>query len=100
MLENALAAAADPVRVVVGCTGAELAGREALRVAVRDNGPGFAGLDRQKVFEPFVTTKVHGTGLGLAICKRIVEAHGGEIAVGNGHDPGAEVLVTLPRRKP
>ncbi len=100
LLENALASGADPVRVVVGCAPAELDGRDAVRVAVRDNGPGFAGLDREKVFEPFVTTKVRGTGLGLAICKRIVEAHGGTIAVGDGPGPGAEILVTLPRRKP
>jgi signal transduction histidine kinase len=100
LLENALSAGADPVRVVVGCAAAELDGREAVRVTVRDNGPGFAGVDRQKAFEPFVTTKVRGTGLGLAICKRIVEAHGGVIAVGDGPGPGAEVLVTLPRRTP
>ncbi len=81
-------------------SGPQVDGLEALRVTVRDHGSGFAGIVRQKVFEPFVTTKVRGTGLGLAICKRIVEAHGGTIAVGDGPGPGAEVLVTLPRRKP
>lgn len=46
---------------------------------------------------PFRTTKPAGTGLGMAITKPIVEAHGGEIAVGDG--PGAEVVITLPGRK-
>lgn len=44
------------------------------------------------------TTKIDATGLGMAICKRIVEAHGGEIAVGDG--PGAVILITLPRQQP
>ncbi len=100
LLENALSAAADPARVTVGCSAADLGGQDAVRVSVRDNGPGFAGISLHQVFEPFVTTKVRGTGLGLAICKRIVEAHGGQIGVAEGPGPGAEVLVTLPRRKP
>jgi signal transduction histidine kinase len=98
LLENALGAGADPVRVVVACAAMEMDGREAVRVTVRDNGPGFAGVDTRRFFEPFVSTKAKGTGLGLAICKRVVEAHGGTIAVSDGHGPGAEVLVTLPRR--
>jgi len=51
-----------------------------------------------KVFAPFYTTKKKGTGLGMAIVKRIVEAHGGEIAVG---EPalGAEFVITLPRNR-
>jgi signal transduction histidine kinase len=94
LLENALAAGSD--RVEIHCSVADLGGREAVRVAVRDNGPGFAPGERAKLFEPFYTTKVHGTGLGLAICKRIVEAHGGRIEAGTG--PGAEIVITLPGR--
>ncbi|MHC4490743.1 MAG: ATP-binding protein [Planctomycetota bacterium] len=41
--------------------------------------------------------KTQGTGLGLAIVKRIVEAHGGRVAVGSGSMPGAAIVVTLPR---
>jgi signal transduction histidine kinase len=99
LLDNALHAADDPVRVTVYCRAAQIEGMPALQVAVRDNGPGIAEELQQKVFEPFFTTKAHGTGLGLAICKRIVEAHGGLIAVGDGTSAGAEILVTLPRRR-
>jgi two-component system sensor kinase FixL len=97
ILENALAACRDPVRVEVGCAAAELDGRPAVRAAVRDNGPGLSAEQRARIFEPFFTTKTKGTGLGMAIAKRIVEAHGGRIAVGPGVGGGAEIVITLPR---
>jgi PAS domain S-box-containing protein len=96
ILDNALAACRDPVRITVRCLATEVEGRSALRVAVRDNGPGLTPEQRQRIFEPFFTTKTKGTGLGMAIAKRIAEAHGGQIAVGPA-GPGAEVLLTLPR---
>jgi signal transduction histidine kinase/FixJ family two-component response regulator len=99
ILENALAACADPVRVEVACSEAVSAGRPAVRVAVRDNGPGLGPEQRRRIFEPFYTTKTKGTGLGMAIAKRIVDAHGGTIAAG-ADGPGAEIIVTLPREAP
>jgi PAS domain S-box-containing protein len=100
IFENSLAACADPVRIEVHCTAAALDGRPALRVAVRDNGPGLSGEQRRRIFEPFFTTKTKGTGLGMAIAKRIVEAHGGRIVVGSAAWPGAEIVLTLPRAAP
>jgi PAS domain S-box-containing protein len=97
IFENALAACPDPVRIDIACAEVPLELRQALRIAVRDNGPGLNAEQRQKIFEPFYTTKRHGTGLGMAIAKRIVEAHGGQIALSNGAAPGAEIVVTLPR---
>jgi signal transduction histidine kinase len=82
---------------VVRCTEARLGDRPALCVAVRDNGPGLNAEQRRRIFEPFFTTKTKGTGLGMAIAKRIVEAHGGRLAVGTGTGPGAEIILTLPR---
>jgi PAS domain S-box-containing protein len=98
LFENALCAAPPPARIIVHCSPAQLGGQEAVRVAVCDNGPGIPAEQRDKLFEPFFTTKVHGTGLGLAICKRIVEGHGGRIEAAAGDGPGAEILITLPRR--
>jgi len=100
VLENALAACRDPVEITVRCWEASLEGQPALTVAVRDNGPGFSPEQRRRIFEPFFTTKTKGTGLGMAIAKRIVEAHGGRIAVGGGGPPGAEIQITLLRGSP
>jgi PAS domain S-box-containing protein len=100
ILENALAACADAVRIEIDARGDVLDGQPAVRVAVHDNGPGLNEEQRRGIFEPFYTTKVKGTGLGMAIVKRIVEAHGGRIAVGDNPGPGAEIIVTLPRTGP
>jgi hypothetical protein len=100
MLENALAACKDPVRIEVRCSETSLNGKPALQVAIRDNGPGLNAEQRQRIFDPFYTTKTKGTGLGMAIAKRIVEAHGGQIAVGAGAGAGAELVIVLPRDNP
>ncbi|HEV3168449.1 MAG TPA: HAMP domain-containing sensor histidine kinase [Isosphaeraceae bacterium] len=99
LLENALCACPDPVEIAVRCPPCELEGRPAVRVAVRDNGPGLGPHERERVFEPFYTTNTKGTGLGLAIARRIVEAHGGRIEAGCP-GTGAEFVITLPREVP
>ncbi len=52
-----------------------------LEIVVSDNGPGMTAAVREKLFQPFLTTKVTGTGLGLAIVQKIVENHRGKITV-------------------
>ena len=96
LFENALAACSDPVRIEITCSPTVLSGGMAIRVAVRDNGPGLNQEQRERIFEPFYTTKTKGTGLGMAIARRIVEAHEGQIQVGSCAGRGAEILVTLP----
>jgi PAS domain S-box-containing protein len=97
MLENSLAACHDPVRITVSCEDARLERTPAMRVVVRDNGPGLNPEQRARIFEPFFTTKTKGTGLGMAIARRIVEAHGGQIAVGPEGSPGTAIHILLPR---
>ncbi len=67
---------------------------------VDDQGPGFTEESIDNFGTPFFSTRENGTGLGLAICLRIVEGHGGAIAVDSGTDTGARIKLTLPRTAP
>jgi signal transduction histidine kinase len=97
VFENSLAVCPNPGEVVVQCAESHTGGRTAVRIAIRDNGPGLTPEQEQGIFEPFFTTKTRGTGLGMAIAKRFVEAHGGSIAARNAAAGGAEIILTLPR---
>jgi len=70
-------------------------GRE-LEIAVADRGCGIAPDALERIFEPFFTTRAKGTGLGLATVHRVVEAHGGRIAVSSERGKGTTVRVFLP----
>jgi len=69
-----------------------------LGFAIEDNGPGVPADLREKIFEPYVTTKPlgAGTGIGLAVCRSIVGAHGGTITLEHGTIGGARFVVRLP----
>lgn len=97
LFENSLAACASAPQVAVKCAETHNLGQKSLRISVCDNGTGIAECHRDKAFEPFYTTKQKGTGLGMAIVKRIVEAHGGSVTIGPNREPGAELIITLPR---
>lgn len=73
---------------------------EAVRVLVRDRGPGLPDEMLDRVFDPFVTTKSNGTGLGLTIAHRLVEAHGGSLTARNRAGGGAEFEISLPTVRP
>ena len=51
------------------------------QITIADDGPGIAPEVREKLFTPFFTTKARGTGLGLSTARRLVEAHGGTLAI-------------------
>lgn len=65
-----------------------------VQIIVRDTGPGIAPEQIDRIFNPFFTTRHTGTGLGLAIVHRIIDCHGGSIAVHN--DCGAVFTLSLP----
>lgn len=67
-----------------------------VEITVADSGPGVPEELRARIFEPFFTTRRRGTGLGLAIARQIIEAHGGQIDVGDRHGGGARFAVRLP----
>lgn len=93
---DALAAAGtEAPRVRVGL-GENLAGTEVwLRIA--DNGAGIDDATRERIFDPFYTSREDGTGLGLALCRKIVDAHGGTIEVDSAPGEGTAFVLTFPR---
>jgi PAS domain S-box-containing protein len=86
-------AAAGRIRIRTGRHGADWVVLE-----VADSGPGIPAAERERIFEPFYTTKPDGkgTGLGLPIVRNIVEQHRGQIAVGEAELGGASFEVRLP----
>lgn len=93
LLRNASEASGGGGRVVVDVRDVG----DAVELSVDDEGPGIPEELRQRVFEPFFTTRARGTGLGLAIVRGVVEAHGGDVAVETGPRGGACVRLSLPR---
>jgi signal transduction histidine kinase len=71
-----------------------------VEVTVADNGPGLPDTDRERLFQPFFTTRAGGTGLGLALVQKFVITHNGQVRAANRPDGGAAFTVVLPLRPP
>ena len=102
LVDNALAALGDKIS-----TGASAAGRVVItthfdnvlkiaRIEVEDNGPGIPASLRERIFEPYITSKPQGTGLGLAIVKRMVEDHHGFIRAFSDGETQTKIVIELP----
>ena len=66
------------------------------RLTVRDHGPGVPDGMKERIFEPYVTTRSGGTGLGLALARQTILAHGGRLTVAGAPGGGAAVGGVLP----
>jgi two-component system NtrC family sensor kinase len=110
LLVNALDAVAGPGSAPPACplTGRRMRPRieialetdeDALRVSIRDNGPGIPADKLEAIFQPFYSTKLNrgGTGLGLSISSDLVRRHGGELKAVNEPGAGACFVVEIPR---
>jgi two-component system nitrogen regulation sensor histidine kinase NtrY len=78
------------IAVTVACPG------ETIEIVIEDNGRGLPVELRERLVEPYITTRAKGTGLGLAIVKKIMEDHGGELTIEDAEICGARVGLIFP----
>jgi two-component system sensor histidine kinase AtoS len=94
LLLNAVDAMPEGGTVVLKTSRGEAA--HTITVDISDTGKGIDAAIRDKIFQPFFTTKSKGTGLGLAISKRLIEEHGGKISIEGNKGGGSTFRISLP----
>jgi len=94
---EALTTEAGDRRILVSTR--EVVARESIELIIADNGPGISLADRERIFDPYFSTRKRGTGLGLAIVSRIVAEHQGRIRVQENYPRGARFIIELPGAK-
>ncbi|MEJ2690856.1 MAG: PAS domain S-box protein [Deltaproteobacteria bacterium] len=75
-------------------------GKRQIKITIKDTGIGIPESYREKIFDPYFTTKQKGSGLGLATSYSIVKNHGGSIRVESEQNQGTTFLITLPASAP
>jgi signal transduction histidine kinase len=73
--------------------------RKRVLISVSDSGPGIPVNNREKIFDPFYTTKLSSTGIGLSICHRIINDHGGSLEILKNKWGGAELRIEIPLKR-
>jgi len=96
VLLNAVDELGDGGTIQVRVELAALWGRDAVRIAVLDDGPGIAPELIERIWEPYVTDKPGGTGLGLAIARQAIWAHDGTVEALSTLGKGTEIQFTIP----
>jgi signal transduction histidine kinase len=96
LIENALHALNGSGRIGVKVSKITRGGAPFVALTVRDDGVGIEPEVKARVFEPYFSTRAAGTGLGLAIARKVVEDHGGMIALESAPGEGTEVTIQLP----
>ena len=97
VLVNSMQAVGGNGRIIIA--GRPLASsktRDRVELSIADTGPGFPAENRERILDPFVTTKDGGTGLGLPIVNNIITSHGGSMSLEDAPGGGALVRMTLP----
>ncbi|HLP44453.1 MAG TPA: HAMP domain-containing sensor histidine kinase [Candidatus Kapabacteria bacterium] len=74
----------------------QLPSKELFNISIKDNGPGIDEYFKEKLFQPFQTTKEEGTGLGLYTCYGLMKSLGGNIKIESSPGSGTEVILSLP----
>jgi two-component system, NtrC family, nitrogen regulation sensor histidine kinase NtrY len=97
LLDNAMASIHHEGQVWVSSFQADSGQR--VRLVVADNGKGIPDRDKERIFEPYFSTKLSGTGLGLAIAKAVISEHQGRIWVEDNVPQGSRFIIELPADK-
>jgi signal transduction histidine kinase len=100
LIDNAVQAMGTGGTLTVRVRAASEEGADGLAVDIIDTGEGMDTQVRSRALDPFFTTRPSGTGLGLAIVDRIVDAHGGRLAIESRAGEGTTVTVFLPHGSP
>ena len=102
---NAVQSARGPIKITVAVAAVQASDiphgtnlEHAVRLQVKDNGPGIPEEVRERLFQPFVSGRSGGSGLGLAIVQRAVEAHRGLVLVDSGAGSGTTFTIFLPAK--
>lgn len=96
LLRNAFEAMPEGGEVNVSTRRASSEHGEAVEILVKDSGVGMDARTRERAFQDFWTSKPHGTGMGLAFVRRVIEAHGGEVALESEEGKGSLFVLRLP----
>ena len=100
LLTNAADAMADQPPTSRQITIRSVVSGQTIRCLISDKGPGFSQEIKDRLFEPFLTTKAQGSGIGLSICRSILEDHGGMIEIAESSAAGATIVIELPLTLP
>ena len=95
LVANALAVSPEDEPVTITITGCWQGEQPAVRIEVRDRGPGIDPAYVERIFEPFFSTRSRGTGLGLPIARHLAEVHGGSLAL-ESTSAGTTAILILP----
>jgi signal transduction histidine kinase len=96
VLLNAVDASSAHGHITVSARPAKMGERDAVRIAVADDGKGIAPDSLERIWEPYVTNKPGGTGLGLAIARQAIWAHDGTVNATSTLGSGTEIQFTIP----
>lgn len=95
ILKNAVQAIEEEGRILVKIS--DLSDENRLRIEISDNGTGMDDEIKNKIFNPFFTTRSDGTGLGMAIVKKIIDSHSGEIVLESEPGKGSKFTIKIPK---
>ena len=96
LIKNALEAIGNNGLIDISLHRVQKNNTDFIEIGLYDDGPGIKEDQIERIFEPYVTTKVKGTGLGLAIVKKIIEEHGGAIWIDTARKVGAGFIIQFP----